>query len=633
MTLSSFLRGEGLEGGQEGRLWKFVCGLALLLILGIWAYRLNTPFSRVEGIADYIGNENGRIAANYLRYGYAETRGAQIRNLEVSPKKDWVQYQMHPASLDLLTSFVLRLTHSYNPLVLRILPLLAALIGFALLFFLAREVGVPPFATLTLFLLFPMTGVHGINLSYEPFCLAFLLGILLLYQRGSRFALLPLFYLGGLLDYPVLYLAPFLALYELSRPKASTFALPWLRMRLLFFFSLFLVSVASIGTHLVHVIWSMGDLRGGAGDSWGHYLLQVLAGKGWMPSLGAFLTKQASMFAFGYTPIVFGLAVLAALGFRKSLGVPSLAFLFVGGLHTLVFRGHAMLHDFWLVYFSPFLALICARLLVGMPRWLSLPLLLGVGVLGMRTTLGVWAERAAAPVRSMGKDLKTLAPDQAILHGFATPAPWALETYRGHPVLDGLMILQDPHGLKKAMDRMATYGYLHRPQWAVLPEKGLKAGWQKIFEGFFPNTQRGVFRGQADHYFMYEFGKVFFKPSSFPKFADLLRSQGQNPGLLVERARMLVLLDVLIQPGERVDFLGSIRSEYEQFRGRKVRSIKALPQMTGSKEWDLNHFFVAWPGTQGISVLKKAKIKSWPQKIQTPLGLVEVLVANAPKSL
>ncbi len=339
------------------------------------------------------------------------------------------------------------------------------------------------------------------------------------------------------------------------------------------------------------------------------------------------------MFAFGYTPIVFGLVVLASLGFRKRMGVPSLAFLFVGGLHTLVFRGHAMLHDFWLVYFSPFLALLCARLLVGMPRWLSLPLLAGVAVLGLRTTFGVWAERAAPPVRRMGNDFKDLVTDQAVLHGFATPAPWALETYRGHPVLDGLMILQDPTGLKKALDRMATYGYLHRYQWGVLPESRLKPGWKKIFESFFPGTQREVLRGKTDLYFVYGLGRVFFAPSSFPKFAALLRANGQDPGLLTERARMLVLLDRFFQPGERVDFLGSLRSEYERFRGRKVRSIKTLPKLTGSEERDPGHFFVAWPGTEGFAQLKMAKIKSWPQKIETPMGLVEVLVANAPKSL
>ncbi|HHI78849.1 MAG TPA: hypothetical protein ENK02_02590, partial [Planctomycetes bacterium] len=521
MKMQAFLRGEGVQAGEEGRSWKFLCGLALVLLLGIWGYRASTPFSRVEGIADYIGNENGRIAANYLRYGYAETRGAQIRNLEPSPKKDWVHYQMHPATLDLLTSLVLRVTGSFSPLVLRILPFFAALAAFLLLFQLAKEVAVPPFASLTLFLLFPMTGVHGINLSYEPFCLAFLLGIVLLYLRGRRFALLPLFFLGGLFDYPVLYLAPFLALHELSRPRDSVEALPWLKMRLLFFLSLFLVSLASIGTHLLHVLWSMGDLRGGAGDSWGHYLLQVLAGKGWMPGLGAFFARQWEMFRFGYTPLVFGLAILATLGFRKRLTLPSLAFLFVGGLHTLVFRGHAMLHDFWLVYFSPFLALICARLLLGLPRWAGIGILCGVGVMGMRTTLRVWAERAAPPVRIMGKELATLVPGEAILHGFATPAPWALETYRGHPVLDGLMILQDPGGLAKALDRMATYGYLHRPQWAVLAQSRLQPGWKKIFESYFPHARRERREGKTDRYDLYEFGSVFFEPGSFPKFAEL----------------------------------------------------------------------------------------------------------------
>jgi hypothetical protein len=605
----------------------------LVLVLGIWGYRANTPFSRVEGIADYIGNENGRIAANYLRYGFLETRGAQIRNLENSPKKDWVHYQMHPATLDLLTAGVLRGAGTYNPLILRILPFLAALIGFSLLFFLAREVGVPPFAALTIFLLFPMTGVHGINLSYEPFCLAFLLGILLLYQKGRRFSLLPLFFVGGLFDYPVLYLAPFMAFYELSRPKTSDEALPWLKMRLLFLLSLFLVSVASIGTHLFHVIWSMGDLRGGAGDSWGHYLLQVLAGKGWMPSLGAFFSKQASMFSFGYTPIVFGLAVLAALGFRKRMGVPSLAFLFVGGLHTLVFRGHAMLHDFWLVYFSPFLAFVCARFLVGLPKWMAVPLLLGVGFFGLRTTFGVWAERAAPPVRMMGRDLKSLVPPQVVLHGFAMPAPWGLETYRGHPIQDGLMVLQDPMGFKKALDRMATYGYLHRPQWGILSEKRLKKGWKNIFESFFPNTFKGSIKGKVDVYFLYNLSEVFLFPDRFPRFAGLLRANKQNPQLLGERFRMLVLLDLFVQPGERLDYLGSIRSDYERFRGRMVRSINALPKFTGSGEIDPKHFLIAWPGTEGFKRLKKAKIQSWPQKIETPLGLVEVLVANAPKSL
>ena len=75
-----FLRKAVRSGARE------IALLGLLLLCLLWFTRLNLPFSRVTGFADYIGNENGRIAANPLRYGLAETRGDQIRNLEQADK-------------------------------------------------------------------------------------------------------------------------------------------------------------------------------------------------------------------------------------------------------------------------------------------------------------------------------------------------------------------------------------------------------------------------------------------------------------------------------------------------------------------------------------------------------------------
>ncbi|GEM_PF-3751528 len=571
--------------------WRIPALLAIVLCLSIWAWFGNTPFSRVPGIADYIGNENGRIAGNYLRYGYAATRGAQVRNLEPAPRDAWVHYQMHPATVDLLTSLVFRLTGSREPWAHRVLPLFATLASAFLLFRVARVYALPAWPALFLFAAFPMTVVHGLNLSYEPFCLAFLLGIVLAYRRGSRAGLLSLFFLGGLFDYPVLYAGPFLGLRLLHRSRdPGGDGTPG--RSLLFVALLGFVCLASIGAHVAHTLYALGDLQGGAAAAWDRYILEILTAKKWMPSLGDFLATQGSFFLEFFTPAGFLMAVAGVLWFRKSLEFPELLFLFVGSVHLLVFRGHAMLHDFWLVYFTPFLALSGARVLAALPRTPALGLASLCLAFGAWTGLGIWNERAAPPVRQMGRELGRLFPDRVVLHGLATPAPWALETWREHPVMDGLLVL-DVKRFKDALDRLASNGYLRRPQKAVLPLDLLEEGWLEQLHAFLPGLPEETRKGRAREWLVQDWFRVFTDPGSIPPLAKALRENGLDPRALRDRARRLAIA-LSLPPGSRIAVLESRDGPFERFQHREVRPLSF--EKASTKE-ALGLWVAAWPGT------------------------------------
>ncbi len=595
------------QAGRQG-FWFFLC--ICLLSLGLWAHFIDTPFSRVFGFADYISNENGRIAENHLRYGLAATKGDQIRNLELAQPAEWVHYNNHPATLDLLTAGVLYLTGSRDPWAKRLLSLLASLASLVLLAALSRGSGLSPWVVMTLFLALPLTLVHGLNLSYEPLALFWMLGLVFLAERGWVWRLLPLLWLGGLIDYPVLYMGPWFALVALWEARGRS----W-RPALLYSCALALTCLASVATHLLHVAWTMGGLQADSGQSWWDHILRSLQSRGHEPAVASFLQSQLGFFMASFTLPILILALLSLFSGPMRLfhlarsprpSRAALAFLFAGSLHVLLFRAHAMVHDFWLAYYAPFMALAGAAFLARLPTAPARFLIVFSSILGLGMASRVWQERAAVPVRAVARDLDLMFDERVVLHSLLAPPGWALESYRGHPVLDAGDLLQQP--FPAYLDRVGSLGYLGRPQRLFVPIADLKESWARdldrvILPGVSLVEKKGVARsggkaGQAAQAWrVYDLGPFLLDPGRSPYLMDksrLLPGNGQKLSegerrRLVDRARKFLVLR-LFAPGTSIAYLDGREEEPEKFLGRWVRS-------GGEKALSAGGVVVAWPGT------------------------------------
>ncbi len=547
--------------------------LALIALLGLallWASHLNTPYSRIFGFADYIGSENTRFSYNHVRYGFAETKGAQIRNLEAAAPEDRVYYHAHPGLLDILTGAVMGLTGSRDAWATRLLPILAAICSFVLIFRNSRDGPVDPWLSLAILAILPMTAIHGNNFSYEPFCQAVVLGICLLHERGWRYRLLPLLYVGGFFDYPSLYVAPFLALVAFVRPRLES-EQGWTR-RILWTAALGTTCLLSIGTHLLHLIWSMGGLQGTQGPAWHEYIFHVISqGTQYLPPFAEFLSKQYDIVVTGFTLPGILLGVWALLRYARKLPLVAYAFLWVGLLHFFAFPGHADKHDFWLTYLAPFFALSIAFVLQRFersPRYFLFGL---IAVLGARSSVGIWAERAAPPVREVAADLTRLFPKEAVLHVFRTPANWALENYRHTPVAFGEELLLPGRAeaqLTTCLENLGTFSLLERPQIAVMPIRELRAEYLALLQQVFPKARLEDRIGDFDRWACWDIRRFLLDPGASPYFQQAL---GEAALARVRDLGRALRLLPLLPPGARIAFLGAGARPPELYRSRWIQ--------------------------------------------------------------
>ena len=586
----------------------FVAALFVLGIVVLWFCYLGTPWSRVPGFADWIGAQNARITSNMVAVG-TEGRGAQLLNLEAPRTPDeWILYHGHPPTLDLMTSLAFRVTSSRHVAVQRALPLLAALASIVLLFLLARRLGVDAWTAVGFFVAYPLVGAHGINFSYEPLCLAALLGLVLLFAKGWRYRLLPLFFVFGLLDFPVLYLGPHLALVHVVRERS--------RGSLVFVGAFGLACVLSLGLTLAHVVWS-GQAAGTPGQDVVQKILRSFAPKrGFEPAWGTYFEAWVRALVDGLAWPGLVLAVLALLwlalhgrrgsaayerrlGFGPGFGIG--AFAFVGVLHCALFRAHFVLHDFWAFYLTPAAALASAAFAQRLTTLLRVALLLVVGGFGFAGSLAVWQERAAPPVREVAGDLAALADEATVFHQLRAPAGWAIENERGHPVYEGMDLVlhlskvasedagQQAEGLagyRRYIDNLAgARGDLSRPQRAFLYVEREEPGDAGILRTLLTADAGAEQVGPSGaRYRFFDLDSHFFDPRRFPAFARVSDVTGARLG---QRAALLAGLDELRKAfderglGRDFAFFDGTEAEgdsMEVFRGMRFRQA-------GPSEW------------------------------------------------
>jgi len=565
--------------------------LAVCVLLVVqWLSFANVPFARAHGKADWIGAHNTRIADNYLRYGLRATGGRQILNLERAEPADWIEYQNHPATLDLLTAGVFSLFGGDDPWIARLLPLVASVVSCWLVWLLAGP-GPGAWAALVVFAALPIFGAHGLNLSYEPLCLPFILAIVLLYSRGRRFSLLVLLFAGGLVDYPVLYLAPVLFVHSFLRRRETTLALP-------FCVGLVFASVAAFGAHIGHLLWANGDLLRDSGRPWYEFMLATVSAKQWMPGPLEFLSRQWEQALAGFTlPAL----VAAAVGWytwkRRKPTIVEVALLTVGLVHVLVFRGHAYQHDFWLWYLAPVVALAVARAVQFVPGALGGFALVVIAILGLKGSLDVWRERALVPVRQIGRTFALAFDPVDVLHVYPGPG-WAIENYRRHPCLELAHLLDPTRDLQVTIDSIGRRALLGRRQFAVVSEDAADDQIVRYIDRAFPGSRRPP-RGS---WRVWEITPFVRDPAKSP-----VLGQGLDPATaqrIRSRVRMHRVLD-LLPIGARVAFVaeGSGLGALERFRRRWVRMVgpESLESLQDLDRWHV----VAWPGTPGAEALEK----------------------------
>lgn len=543
------------EFSPRGSAWTRALGIvAVLFLLGLWAIHLDTPWSRVRGFADWIGAQNARIASNMDALGLAETGGAQLLNLEPpAASRDWILYHGHPATLDILTSRLFRWTGEREVWVQRLLPLLAALLALVLLARLAIRIGVPPWLSLVFFAAYPLTSAHGINFSYEPLCLAAMLGLVLLFERGWRWSLAPLFVVGGLLDFPVLYLAPYFALCVLFAREERIGGVRFSARRFGFGVVLGCACLASLAIHFTHVVLS-GERAVNRGQGILEKILNSFAPKeGFEPDFARYASAAWEWFStgFGVPGLLLGIVALFLLNARAASPRArrvAAAFVFAGALHCLAFRAHFAVHDFWPVYFTPAFALASAWWVGRMRPSLRVAVSCTVLVWGSIVGVGLWAERSGQPVRETVADLRMRFDDQKTpdvrptLYQLRMPAGWALEQERGAPVYEGLDLAErllavqrcdvaDRSALRAALegyrgfvDNVAARGDLGRPQILVLDEGRAEAGDLSAIRGLLAAGEGELGRGGTRRFRSWALDALF-EPWRFPALAALPREE------------------------------------------------------------------------------------------------------------
>ncbi|MCB9918585.1 MAG: hypothetical protein H6832_09295 [Planctomycetes bacterium] len=541
-------------------------------------------FSRRDGFGDWVGSRIGVFAHNYNRYGLLRTKGAQILNVaQLEDLGEAVIYRGHPATVPLATSAVFWLTGSNQPWAHRVLPFLASLVSLVLLGLIARASGLSAAWTLIALVSVPLFGWHGGTPSYEPFCLAAMLAIVAAYQRGWRIGLAPLVFVGCLIDFPCLYVVPALAAAEWIARRA----IPW-RYALLWS----AMGVLAVAFHFAHIALLDGGLTG----QWG----QSIQGKIWDALSKSSLQPTALEFAeahWSYAQLAFGLPLMGValagcfLAWRR-IGLVGWSFLLAGVLHVLIFRWHAVRHDFWMYYFIPFVAVAASLALQRLPLWVAMLAGSGLVASGLWQGAAIWQERASVPVTEVARDVKSQIARLGVVHQARGPEACSIDL-----LVDGLVLnLPDlmtqavqAHSFRDYVDGIALFGGIGQRQIAYLYGPGMKPADLRVMEQFFPGSQLPAIEAAAGKYYLYDITPFMREPAKSQTLRQML---GEGECLLHrEWIRVQSVLD-RFAPGERVWWVTErLQLAERQVRRRSVRIGNGIEVPKDRTSWTL----VAWP--------------------------------------
>lgn len=328
--------------------------ILFIIIVGGLALRLMELKEPWIGLRDFNGALHTQIAKNYVRFGYLETALGPVTNFEPNPE-EFTYYLHHPILLNLILSIFVKV---FGPAewAMRLLPVLTSTAEILLIFILVRMLwGEVPALFSSLFLAFiPMTGYFGRMVNNEAVVSPIMISLMIFYVRKSRHdrirdtaAFYVLLLIGLLMDWSIYYVAGYLFIHRVIFGKRNLAGL--IRSA-----APPLMAIAVFGLFLFHGWYLTGSL--------GHNLLTVFLERvGAVPDLmakGSYYTVLRR-FLYFFTPITVFLSAIFL--FREVFkngrcisgdGSILIILYLIAITHILLFREAALLHEYYLYYFS-----------------------------------------------------------------------------------------------------------------------------------------------------------------------------------------------------------------------------------------------------------------------------------------
>ena len=367
--------------------------------VAVRAYGIADPWLR--GHRGFSGALSGIVARNYLRFGYLQTRLAPVwLSGPASPNELASHYHLRHPSLRYLVISALYRAFGVSEWVASLMPILSSLGTALVLYFLVKRIWGKWTAVLAVAFLsiVPIDAYYGNMASHESMAMFFaLLGLLLYHKwlekpaRGLLIGMLAALGLGAWAGYAGFYMIGAIGLhYLLIRP--------WQWSTIRFTLGLGFYAVGLFGAWVFYAAWLLGsaktflagwDLRTGSNDS-----AQFTYGAWYV--LEYMRTRDFFTPTLRFLGVVWGaFFVRDTLRRRNWLNHSYLAVLLLFGLpQVVVFRQGAWVHEYWLMFLTPFFAVAAAATIAQIGReWLG-----GRKVLITVLVLIVWAFYAPAAV-------------------------------------------------------------------------------------------------------------------------------------------------------------------------------------------------------------------------------------------
>ncbi|HSF17573.1 MAG TPA: glycosyltransferase family 39 protein [Vicinamibacteria bacterium] len=424
------------------------------------------------------------IARNYLRYGYLATGFAPITSTGNVPVEKWRYYLSHPPLIGLFVSlsFLVFGEHEWSA---RIVPLVFSLGSILLIFRLASGLWSNRTAIVAaaIFAFVPMEVVYATHVDPQgpPVTFAALL-LLIAYQERRPLLAVAAFVLGAGFDWPIHYMTGLIAVHALvfeHEKRRWVLALPAASLVFVLGFLVYSQRVASNPEQ--HAIQSSTDsflfwsgIRVTRNHIPGHRMVA--------PDPVAWVGKESSYFRelYGLPLLVLSLVGVAAAGGRLQRSYLLLALLW-GMAHVVLFPIGAFVHDYWMTYLAPGLALAGGRAIVWTAQLLpdSARRLRTAAILAATVALSVSSvargidriETSRADPASFGMRLHRLVgPNDGILS--VSPFDARDAYYAGCRIRDQVNSVSL---FEKALDESPGYRYFVVPQstYAAHPHKPL----------------------------------------------------------------------------------------------------------------------------------------------------------------
>ncbi|MEW6741146.1 MAG: glycosyltransferase family 39 protein [Planctomycetota bacterium] len=345
--------------------------LVVSLALGAGALltpQLSGPFN--DSLRGSCGAFFSLMARRHLELGLDRTGGIPVMNLAQASPDQLVYYRHHPPGAILLVTLSFAIFGESEPAA-RLVPLLAFVSGLVALGWLAsRQCGFAPgllaVATATAV---PMGAYYGVFVNFEiPTIAAWLVTLVTLArwrEGGSSRALsisLGAWALGGFLDWPLYLGTPALVLiaWRTQARNRRTAALLFALLPILVY------SSVAVWHYLQQSRW------GRFPESYGlaSYLAEISPlAKG--IHLGSWFTAElATLWRLGGIAVPVALLGTVVAWTRRRPAAPwLLVLLLVGSLTVFLGAGRSLDHDYWSLYFLPWLGLGCADGVAWLDGW------------------------------------------------------------------------------------------------------------------------------------------------------------------------------------------------------------------------------------------------------------------------